>query len=143
MLAKIAMGFFLFAAAGTAYVLQDGFVHISVDEAKESGTHLHLVVPASLGIVAARLAPMRQLLKSRAELRNLLPSLQMAASELVKQPDFVLAEVRDGDEYVRIAKVGGGLDIQEDSPREHVRVWVPLRAVYDTAEVLSSRLSGN
>jgi hypothetical protein len=143
MLAKLAMGFFLFAAAGTAYVVQDGFVHISVDEAKESGTHLHLVVPASFGIVAARLTPMRQLHNAPAELRKLLPYLQMAAAELAKQPDFVLVEVRDRDEYVRIAKVGNGLDIQEDSPREHVKVWVPLRAVYDTAEVLSSRFSGN
>jgi hypothetical protein len=143
MLAKLAMGFFLFAAAGTAYVVQDGFVHISVDEAKESGTHLHLFVPASLGIVAARLAPMRQLNNVPAELRKLLPSLQMAAEQLVKQPDFVLVEVRDGDQYARVAKVGGGLDVQVDSPREHVKVWIPLRAVYDTADVLSSRLSGN
>jgi hypothetical protein len=143
MLAKLAMGFLIFVMITTAYAVQDGFVHISVDELKESGTHLHLVVPASLGIVAARLAPRGQLSNAPHELRTLLPMLQLASVELVKQPDFMLVDVRDRDQHVRIAKVGNGLDIEEDSPREHVKVWVPLRAVYDTAEVLSSRFSGN
>jgi hypothetical protein len=139
MLGKIAMGFLATTAALTGYVIQDGFVHVSVDESSKDGTHLHLVVPAQLAPLAAHFAPPNRFEGHERELRALLPALRMSALELVKLPDSVLVEVRDGDEHVLISKAGDGLSIEEDSPQEHVKVWVPLRAIYDTAEVLETR----
>jgi hypothetical protein len=139
MLGKIAIGFLATTAALTGYVIQDGFVHVSVDESSKNGTHLHLVVPAQLAPLAAHFAPPKHFEGQQRELRALLPALRMSALELVKLSDSALVEVRDGDEHVLITKAGDGLSIEEDSPQEHVKVWVPLRAIYDTAEVLETR----
>ena len=139
MLGKIALGFLVTTAAFTGYILQDGFVHVSVDESAEHGTHLHLVVPAELATIAAHFVPPRKLEGRQRQLRALLPALQLSAQELMKLPDSVLVEVRDNHEHVLISKVGDGISIEEDSPKEHVKVWVPLKAVYDSAGVLQSR----
>jgi hypothetical protein len=139
MLGKIALGFLVSTAAFTGYILQDGFVHVSVDESTEHGTHLHLVVPAQLATIAAHFVPPKKIAPHQRELRELLPTLQLSAQELAKLPDSVLVEVRDNREHVLISKVGDGISIEEDSPKEHVNVWVPLKAIYDTAGVLQSR----
>jgi hypothetical protein len=139
MLGKIALGFLASTAALTGYILQDGFVHVSVDETTRDGTHLHLVVPAQLATIAAHFAPPKHLAGHQRDLRASLPALKLSALELAKLPDSVLVEVRDGDQHVLISKAGDGLSVVEDSPQEHVKVWVPLRAIYDTADVLESR----
>jgi hypothetical protein len=139
MLGKIALGFLATTAAFTGYILQDGFVHVSVDESAEHGTHLHLVVPAQLATIAAHFAPPKKFAEHQRQLRELLPTLQLSAKELMKLPDSVLVEVKDNHEHVLISKVGDGISVEEDSPKEHVKVWVPLKAVYDTAGVLESR----
>jgi hypothetical protein len=97
------------------------------------------VVPAQLATIAAHFAPPKHFAGHQRELRALLPALKLSALELAKLPDSVLVEVRDGDEHVVVSKAGDGLSVEEDSPQEHVKVWVPLRAIYDTADVLQSR----
>jgi hypothetical protein len=139
MIGEIALGFLITTAACSAYVLQDGFVHVSVDESAEQGAHLHLVVPAQLATLAAHFATPQHFGRFPQDLRHLLPALKLSASELAKLPDSVLVEVRDADQHVLISKSGDGLSVEEESPQEHVKVWVPLRAIYDTADVLESR----
>lgn len=139
MLGKIALGFLVTTAAFTGYILQDGFVHVTVDESRERGTHLHFVVPAHLATIAAHFVPPRKIAPHQRELRALLPTMKLTAQELAKLPDSVLVEVRDDREHVLISKLGDGISIMEDSPKEHVNVWVPLKAIYDTAGVLESR----
>jgi len=143
MLGKIALGFLVTTAACSAYVLQDGFVHVSVDEFAEHGTHLHLIVPAQLATLAAHFVPPQRLRGAERDIRALLPALKLSAAELAKLPDSVLVEVRNGHEHVLIRKSGDGLSVEKESPRENVNVWVPLRAVYDTADVLESRARSN
>ena len=140
MLAKIALGFLVTTVACSAYVLQDGLVHISVDESTTRGRHLHLVVPAELAPIAAHFIPRQRLDDARQDLRDILPALKLSAIELAKLPDSVLIEVRDRTQHILIAKSGDGLSIVKESPREHVRVWIPLHAIYDTAGVLESHL---
>lgn len=140
MLGKIALGFAVTTLSFTGYILQDGFVHISVDEAAEHGTHLHLLIPAELGTIAAHFAPPEKFAEHQRELRALLPSLKLGAQELAKLPDSVLVEVRDRNEHVLISKAGDGISVEEESPKEHVKVWIPLHAIYDTANVLESRM---
>lgn len=142
MLGKIALGFLASTVALTGYIVQDGFVHVSVDETSKDGTHLHLVVPAQLATIAAHFAPPKHFEGHQRELRALLPALKLSALELAKLPDSVLVEVRDGNQHVLVSKSGDGLSVEEDSPQEHVKVWVPLRAIYDTADVLQSRTAG-
>jgi hypothetical protein len=47
--------------------------------------------------------------------------------------------VRDNHDHVRVSKSGGGLKIEVQNSEEHVDVWLPLRAAYDTAWSLQSR----
>lgn len=143
MFGKIALGFLMTTAAFTGYILQNGFVHISVDEATEHGTHLHLYVPAELATMVAHFAPPEKFAEHQRELRALLPALKLSAQELVKLPDSVLVEVRDQHEHVLVSKAGEGISIEEESEKEHVKVWVPLHAIYDTAGVLQSRMDAN
>lgn len=143
MLGKIAVGFLVTTAALSGYIMQDGFVHVSVDEAAKDGTHLHLIVPAQLATVAAHFVSPRHLDGHQRELRALLPGLKLSALELAKLPDSVLVEVRDGQEHVVVSKSGDGLSIEKESPEENVKVWIPLRAIYDTADALESRAGSN
>jgi hypothetical protein len=139
MLGKIALGFLVTAAAATGYIVQDGFVHVSVDEFTKDGTHLHLVVPAQLAPLGAHFVPARHLAEAQHKLHEILPALKLTVAELAKLPDSVLVEVRDADQHVLVSKSGDGLLVEEQSQQEHVKVWVPLRAIYDTADVLQSR----
>jgi hypothetical protein len=143
MLAKIALGFVITVGLGTAYLLQDGLIRVSVEEYRKDGTNLHLYVPAEVAPLAAHFLPREEFRGNMKDLREVLPILRAMSAELTKLPDTVLVEVRDGDEHVRVAKSGGGLEVEEESPREHVHVYVPLRALYDTAEVLQGRLEAN
>jgi hypothetical protein len=143
MLAKLAMGFLVVTGMGTAYLCQDGFVHVSVENSHKGAKNMHLILPAELGPLAAHLVPLGHLQNATRELRTALPALHVTAAELAKLPDTLLVEVLDEKQHVRIAKVGEGLDIESESPQEHVHVWVPLRAIYDTAEALESRLGKN
>jgi hypothetical protein len=143
MLAKIAMGFLVVTTMGTAYICQDGFVHVSVEESRNGRDSVHLILPAQLGPLAADLVPFDDLRHAERDLRSALPALHTTAAELAKLPDQLLVDAREEVKHVRISKVGEGLDIKEESPDEHVHVWVPLRAIYDTAEALESRLGPN
>ncbi len=143
MLAKIAMGFLVVTGMGTAYICQDGFVHVQVVESRKGGESIHLILPAELGPLAAHLVPLDHLHHAERNLRGVLPALHITAAELAKLPDSLLIEVQHERDHVRISKSGEGLDINSESPGEHVHVWVPLRAIYDTAEALESRLGPN
>jgi len=65
-LAKIALGLCATVAVGTGYLVQDGFVHVGVDEYRADGTHVHLIVPAMAGPIAAYFVPERDLRGRRA-----------------------------------------------------------------------------
>jgi len=143
MLGKIALSFLVTTAALSGYIMQDGFVHVSVDEAAKNGTHLHLVLPAQLATIAAHFVPPDRLEGHLRELREVLPALQLSAQQLAKLPDSVLVEVRDGQEHVWVSKSGDGLSVEKESPQEHIKVWVPLRTIYDAAGLLESRAGSN
>jgi hypothetical protein len=140
MLAKIGLGFGCFLVFSTAYLMQDGFVHVAVDDWRPGGDHIHMIVPAVLAPLGVDVVPQKKLEHLPRELNRWLPTLRSASAELAKIPDAVLVEVTDDREHVRVAKSGDGLDIDVQDPGEHVHVWVPLSAVYDTLDTLQSRL---
>lgn len=142
-LAKLAIGAGAVMLVGTTYLVQDGFVHVGIDEFQPDGTHLHLIVPAVLAPIAAEVIPERHLHEVREQAAPYLPMVRAAIQELSKLPDSTLVEVKDAHDHVLITKAGGGLKIEVESPEEHVNVWVPLRAAYDAAGALQLRFGSN
>ena len=138
-LAKIAVGMCATVAVGAAYLVQDGFVHVGVDEYREGGTHLHLAVPAMIAPMAIQFVPARHLEEAREHAAEWLPTARIAIDELRKLPDTEFVRVQDSDCDVRVSKVGGGINVEVQEPDEHVKVWVPLRAAYDAASALRER----
>jgi hypothetical protein len=123
------------AMAG-ALSFYDGAITLRVEEHKADGTNLRLVVPASAVSLGVWLAPEEKLREAAAKSRDVLPALKVAARELERCPDFVLVEVQNPREHVRIEKRGGRLLIDVESPDETVRVGVPL----GTVETVARRL---
>jgi hypothetical protein len=140
-LAKIALGLCATVAVGTGYLVQDGFVHVGVDEFRPGGTHLHLIVPAMAAPIAAHFAPPGHLREMQRQVQPYLPMIREVLKELNKLPDTEFVEVRSGTDHVHVQKAGGGIKVEVETDEEHVNVWVPLRAVYDATSVLQSRFS--
>jgi len=140
-LAKLAIGMCATVAVGTGYLVQDGFVHVSVDEFQKDGTHLHLIVPAMAAPMAIRFVPARHLEHACDQAKEWMPVAKSAIEELRKLPDTDFVTVHSGEEYVHVSKIGGGINVEVSSPEEHVKVWVPLRAIYDATDALQERFN--
>jgi len=101
-----------------------------VDVRDSDGTHIVVPVPLLLAETAARFAPTqaaevavdRQLTRAR----RYLPVAEEVLAALAEGQDGELVRVDDGDEHVRISKVGDVLEVRVDSPREAVAVNVPF-----------------
>ena len=97
---------------------------------EDDGQQIRVAVPAGLVRIAVWLTPVSVFEPVMIEeIRPLLPAVRAGWRELVSVPDFVLAEVRDHDDRVRIEKRGGEILIQVESSGSTVRVAVPLAAV--------------
>jgi len=139
MLARVMLPVLGAVALAGIYVVEEGAVRVAVDEQKPGGTHLHLLVPATLIPVGIKLVPDEKLRETAAQVRPWLPTIQAASRELARLPDSELVEVRDADQHVRIAKRGALLVIDVQSPREVVHVSFPLRTASRVARELASR----
>jgi hypothetical protein len=128
MLLKIAAVLASIPMALGAVVAGTGLMVVDVKEA--DGTRIVVPVPLLLAETVARFAPTqaagvaidRQL--SRA--RRYLPVAEEVLAAVAESPDFELARVDDGDEHVRVNKVGDLLQVRVESPRETVTVKVPF-----------------
>jgi hypothetical protein len=112
-----------------ALVMHEGVITVNVREKRPDGSHVRLFVPATVIGLGMSLAPKDKIEHATRHARKFLPLARIGAEELAKCPDFVLVEVHDRDEHVRIQKVGGRLLVDVHSPREEVHVAVPLRTV--------------
>jgi hypothetical protein len=112
-----------------ALVMHEGVITVNVREKWPDGSHVRLFVPATVVGLGMSLAPKSKIEHATRHARKYLPLARIGAEELAKCPDFVLVEVKDRDEHVRIQKVGGRLLVDVDSPREEVHVAVPLKTV--------------
>jgi hypothetical protein len=123
--------------AGGVVVYNEGAVRVDVREKTPNGEHTHLVVPAAILPVAARLAPRSKLKDARREIGPWLPTIKVASEELARCPDGPLVEVDSNREHVRIYKLGSSLFIAVDSEEETVHVSFPLEAAADTVSQLA------
>ncbi len=123
--------------AGAGVVYQYGAVKVYVEEKKPGGERVRLWVPGVLAPVALKLIPAEEL-RLPPEARRWMPALRAAGEELERVEDFILVEVEDGGEHVRIEKRNGALIIDVVSPEETVHLSVPLRVVLSVARQLES-----
>jgi len=124
-------------ALGTVVVCNEGAVRVEVQEKARDGQHIHLILPAAAGPVAARLIPRDKLEDARNQIRPWLPTIMAASRELARCPDGPLVEVDSHGEHVRIYKQGGSLFIYVDSEDETVHVSFPVEAAADTVSQLA------
>jgi hypothetical protein len=124
---------------GGVAVYNEGAVRVDVQEKARDGKHVHLMAPAALLPVAARLVPRDKLKDKREEIEAWLPTIQAATAALARCPDGPLVEVEGRHEHVRIQKERGSLFVDVDSEEETVHVSFPLAAVSSAAQQLASR----
>jgi len=119
------------SVVGTTAIVtyEAGAVRISVDEKRQGGDHVHLIVPALLVPIGLHLVPEKEFRKQSAEMREWLPAVKAASQELERCPDATLVEVIGRDEHVSIRKSGDSLLIDVDDPHETVHVSFPVRVV--------------
>lgn len=132
-LAKIALGCAGTACAAGAYAFHDGVMRVSVDESRVGGRHLHLMIPAAMIPLAARLIPERNLRQAARHAAAILPALAVASKELGRLADTELVRVDSGDQHVRLATERGYVVIDVREPGEKAHVTCPLAVVHEVA----------
>jgi len=110
------------AVAGTGVMV--------VDVKKADGTRLVVPIPLLLAQAAARLGPARsaaaEIDRQVARVRQYLPVAEEVLAAVAESMDGELASVDQGDEHVRVSKVGDSLRIHIDNPRERTELNVPF-----------------
>jgi hypothetical protein len=111
-----------------AVVAGTGLMVVDVTDA--DGTRIVVPVPLLLAETAARFAPTQKAAaavdRQLARARPYLPVAEDVLAAVAESPDFQLARIDDGDEHVRIDKVGDVLQVRVESRRETVAVNVPF-----------------
>jgi len=101
-----------------------------VDVKDSDGTRIVVPVPLLVAEAAAHFAPTqgaavavnRQLDRAR----KYLPVAEEVLAAVAESPDFELVSVDEGEEHVRVSKVGDALKVHVEGPRENVEVNVPF-----------------
>lgn len=115
------------AVAAAAVVYHAGTVQVDL---RESGTDLHVALPAALVDLALAVAPTAALRSATREAEPYLPAIVAAWEELERVPDFVLLEVRSGADLVLVEKRAGRLVVRVDEDgASRLRVGLPLHTV--------------
>ena len=122
---------------GGVVVYNEGAVRVEVRDKTGKNQQVHVIVPAVILPVAARMVPRNALQDKRHEIEQWLPTIEAAADGLARCPDGPLVEVDNRHEHVRIQKLNGSLFVDVDSDEETVHVSVPLAAVAGAARQLA------
>jgi hypothetical protein len=133
MLLKIAAGLLAVPLAMVGVVAGTGVAVVDVRDA--DGTHVVVPVPLLLAQVAATLTPAQatqRAMRGMERARKFLPLAEEVVAAVAEASDAELVSVDDGDEHVRVSKVGNEIQVRVDGRREHVRVNLPIDMVQDT-----------
>jgi hypothetical protein len=129
MLMKIGVALAAVPLVAVATVAGTGVAVVDVKESGPDGHHIVVPVPLLLAqAVTVFTPPVRMDVRGedRRRLEQFLPVAQDVLKALAEAPDGELVSVDDGEDHVRIAKVGDTLRILVDEPGTHVSVNVPL-----------------
>ncbi|HEU5180855.1 MAG TPA: hypothetical protein VFW45_08680 [Candidatus Polarisedimenticolia bacterium] len=123
----------MLAAAGVAtilagsFVLSQGMIRVSVDEHRDGGDHIHLMVPGAIVPAALAFIPAREIGRHMPlEAKRHLPVVEAALQEISRLPDCTLVEVEGRDEHVRIRIEDGRVVIDVNDRGDEVHVTMPL-----------------
>jgi hypothetical protein len=119
----------MIAGAMGAYVYRAGMVVVQVTEAGPNGSDINIRVPGALICGALQVIPDEAFADAGEEIQQFGPLARACVEKLADLPDFVLVEVCDRHEHVKVAKQGNKLIVDVDSPGERVHVIVPLSIV--------------
>lgn len=117
---------------------QAGAIRVRIQDHREGGTDVAFVLPAVALDAALAVVPDR----ARAEIEfdadggQVLSLLKGACADLEGRPDFVLVEVENASERVRVEKRDGTLHVSVDSADETVRIEIPLASIAKVARWL-------
>lgn len=121
--------------AAVAAVYHAGTVAVDVSPAADS--HISVALPAALLNLAIALVPDEVVSEVTEELEPVWPTIEAAARELDRAPDFVLLEVIGEDEHVLIEKREGRMVMVVEDHGERVSVALPLSTICRIADKLS------
>jgi hypothetical protein len=121
--------------AAVAAVYNAGTVDVDVSHAADS--HVSVALPAGLLNLAIALVPDDVISDVTEELEPVWPTIEAAARELHRAPDFVLLEVESGDEHVLIEKRDGRMVIVVEEDGERFSVALPLSTICRIADKLA------
>ena len=142
LLAKAALGLGGTLVLAGAYTFREGLIRMDVDEYRAGGSHVHMWLPAAMVPMAMHFVPKRNLCGAAQRAREVLPAMHAFAKELQKLPDVDLIEIIDGDQHARVRTRSGRLQVDVDSPDEHVHLRVPLSTLDDVVGQLEESAPG-
>lgn len=131
--AKILLGCAGTACAAGGYAFHDGVVRVTVDESKIGGQHRHIIVPAALIPLAARLVPEHHLRHAAEHAAPALPVLTAASKELQRLADTELVRIDSAAQHVRVTTERGYVVIDVLTHEAKVHVSCPLSVIHEVA----------
>lgn len=137
--AKVVLGLGATLAMSAGYVFHEGVISVDVDEYHDGGTHVHFWVPATAVNAGFYVVPRHNLENAARQAQPYLPVIRELAKELKKYPNAELVDVVSGKDHVRVAIVGGKIQIDAVNQDENVHVRVPV----DTLQDISDRLEAD
>ena len=138
LLAKAALGLEATMAVASAY----GVIRVDVDENRAGGSHVHVWVPATAVSAGLRLAPRHCMEDAATKARPFLPLLREISKELEKYPNAEFVEVQGLSGRLRVAMVGGKLEIDAVGDDQIVHVRVPAETIRNVADRLEDAAPG-
>ena len=142
LLAKAALGLGGTLVLAGVYTCREGLIRVDVDESRAGGSHVHMWVPAALVPMAMHFVPKPDLCDAAQHAREVLPAIHVFAKELRKLADVDLIDITDGEEHARFRTRSGKLQVDVDSPDEHVHLGVPLSTLDDVVGQLEESAPG-
>ena len=128
---KLVIGLIVAPAIFVGLLLSADYAVVDVREGGPDGMRIIVPVPLSLARLALNFAPAEAKYVQVPEIGEYLPYAERIVAELRDAPDGVLVSVEEGDETVRVEKVGDTLEVHVNDGPELVDVTVPLDAVLD------------
>ena len=142
LLAKAALGLGGTLVLAGAYTLREGLIRVDVDEYRAGGSHVHMWVPAAIVPMAMHFVPKQDLCDAAQHAREVLPAIHALAKDLKKLPDVDLIEITDGEEHAQFRTRSGNLQVDVDSPDQHVHLRMPLSTLDDVVGELEESAPG-
>jgi hypothetical protein len=128
MLLKIGAALAAIPVSLVAVVAGTGVVVVDVKEGGPSGHHFVVPVPLIVAQSAAAFVPGKARHVELGRAQEYLPMAEAGLRALAESPDAELVRVDEANQHVRIAKIGGNLevDVTQAGREDEVHVTVPL-----------------